>query len=53
MMCRHELDNNNVSIYKMAEVTMRDIGDRFANKLIGTCVDKRKSANLGWDLLTF
>ena len=35
-MCRHELNNDNVPSYRMAEVMMGDIGDRFATMLMDT-----------------
>ena len=38
-MVYHFLDDDNVSNYEMRDVLMRDIGDRFASKLVGGCVE--------------
>ena len=43
-MCHHESGNDNVPNYKITEVTINDIGDRFANKLMDSCVERKEAA---------
>lgn len=41
-MVHHFFNDDNVSNYRMADIPMRGIGDRFANKLMDHCVDMQE-----------